>query len=461
MRLVVVLSIVVWYVLTAISSISLKQALTSSAETLTPLITPLWSSVLVSILPCLGFLLPTVRAATTSSINNNSNPKWVMILLGLIQGLYILTLFLSFSLEGVALTYTIKALEPMGNLILLKLLGRPAHVTQLSFLGLCFLPYGIYLSQHQSENWGSRGLGFALFNVALTSIRSVLLKLYTYNPVMSYLDISAIGLLFLIVAVLNVGFDDFAPVRWMTSPNLFFGVTSFVGYNLASFFVLSNIDPVLHGACNVLKRCTTVALAIVMIPQEAAMLTPRQLFGVGFTLVALGVYVYGRTTRSNDKIRLVRRLLTAMVSLQYMFTINQSIYLPTMQTANFNSMDRHTHNYVVWTFPFAPPTGEGGGGVGEGQHRSEYSEQYQGKDYTFICPYRNACQEFGDHSLVSGLSPSFFQLNLRSLISVSSNFYQYVRDHAYHKVRHGKDFPLHIQAIAMISLLSKNPGTHY
>ena len=379
-----------------------------------------------------------------------------MILLGLIQGLYILTLFLSFSLEGVALTYTIKALEPMGNLVLLKILGRPAHVTQLSFLGLCILPYGIYLSQHQSENWGPRGLGFALFNVALTSTRSVLLKLYTYNPVMSYFHISAIGLLFLIVAVvLNVGFDDFAPVQWMTSPNLIFGVTSFVGYNFASFFVLSNIDPVLHGACNVLKRCTTVALAIVMIPQEAAMLTPQQLFGVGFTLVALGVYVYGRTTRSNNKIRLVRRSLTVMVSLQ-LFTINQSI-LPTMHTANFNSIDRH--NFVVWTFPFAPPTG--GGGVGEEHHRSEYSEQYQDKDYTFVCPYRNACQKFGDHSSVSALSPSSFQLNLRSVTSGSSNFYQYVRDHAYHKVRHGKEFPLHIQAIAMISLLSKNPGTHY
>ena len=132
------------------------------------------------------------------------------------------------------------------------------------------------------------------------------------------------------------------------------GVTSFVGYNFASFFVLSNIDPVLHGACNVLKRCTTVALAIVMIPQEAAMLTPQQLFGVGFTLVALGVYVYGRTTRSNNKIRLVRRSLTVMVSLQL---YNQSI-LPTMHTANFNSMDRH--NFVVWTYFHLPLQSEVG-----------------------------------------------------------------------------------------------------
>lgn len=109
----------------------------------------------------------------------------------------------------------------MGNLIVLRLIGRPAHVTPLSFLGLCFLPYRIFLSQRQSESWTLTlpgwGLGFALFNVALTSVRSVPLKLYTFNPTMSYFHISACGLQPLVPATLFVRGENFAPGRWMTS----------------------------------------------------------------------------------------------------------------------------------------------------------------------------------------------------------------------------------------------------
>ena len=335
----VVLSIAAWYILTALSSISLKQALTSET------VTPLWASVLVSVPPCLGYLTQTIRRP----IHSSSNPTWVMILLGLIQGLYILTLFLSFSLEGVALTYTIKALEPMGNLCLLRLLGRPAHVTPLSFLSLCFLPYGIFLSQRRSDSWTlGRGLGCALFNVGLTSVRSVLLKLYTYNPTMSYLHISAFGLLFLIPAALLVGGDDFDLGGWITSSNLIFGVASFVGYNFASFFVLSNVDPVLHGACNVLKRSTTVALAMMIIPEEAASLPPHQLFGVGFTFVALGVYAYGRS-RPSRKIRLARLAFIAMVMVS-------QIFLPISQTSHRNAMYRRIFAHITsWFGHFLSP----------------------------------------------------------------------------------------------------------
>ena len=169
------LSIGIWYFLTATSSISLKSELASNT------ITPLWMAVLVSALPTLGFLSPSVRAA------RSDNPIWVLMLLGTIQAMYTLTLFLSFLLEGVALTYTIKALEPLANMCILRLIGRPAKVTSLSLLGLCFLPYGIFMSQMSSVGgFTPRGLGFALINVALTSVRSILLKVYTYDPSVSY-----------------------------------------------------------------------------------------------------------------------------------------------------------------------------------------------------------------------------------------------------------------------------------
>lgn len=91
-------------------------------------------------------------------------------------------------------------------------------------------------------------------------------------------------------------------------------------------------------------------------------------------------------------------------------------------------------DFVVWTFPFAPP-----------------SPWEHDPDTTIICPYRNACL---DGSRTSSKASS---LNLRSLTE-GSYFHQYVRDHAYHKVRHGKDFPLHIQAISMLSILLKKPS---
>jgi len=119
--------------------------------------------------------------------------------------------------------------------------------------------------------------------------------------------------------------------------NLIFGITSFVGYNFASLFVLSNVDPVLHGACNVLKRCLTVGLSILMIPQEA-LISPQQLFGVVFTFIALlGVYAHGRS-RPNGGIKLARCALIAVVVSQQILTTHQSTTLSVLQTIH---LDEH------------------------------------------------------------------------------------------------------------------------
>jgi len=279
------LSIRIWYFLTAMSSISLR------AEFASETITPLWAAVLVSVLPCLGFLFPSVRAA------RSKNPIWVLMLLGMIQSLYVQTLFYSFLIEGVALTYTIKALEPIGNLCILRLVGKPTHVTHISFLGLCVLPCGIFLSQMSSKIFSLRGLSFAMINVVLVSVRSVLLKLHTYDPSISYFHISACSLTVLIPAAL-IASQEFSPWDWMVSSNLLFGIASFVGYNYASFFVLNKVDPILHAACNVLKRSVTVGISILIMPQGA--LSPQQLLGIGITFASLGVYACGRSMLSVD-----------------------------------------------------------------------------------------------------------------------------------------------------------------
>lgn len=48
-------------------------------------------------------------------------------------------------------------------------------------------------------------------------------------------------------------------------------------------------------------------------------------------------------------------------------------------------------------------------------------------------------------------------MNLRDLTH-GTYFHNYVRDHAYHKVRHMNDFPYHIQAITLLGLLKSNHG---
>ena len=233
----------------ATSSISLKQAMSSR------IITPLWASILVSVPPSLMWLLsPSIRRrASTSDISTR-----VIGLLGMIQALYVLTLFISFNIEGVALTYTIKALEPVGNMWILRVIGRPTHVTRISLMGLCILPFGIFLTQI-SSSVNLSGLVYALVNVILTCVRSVLVKHYTHDPSVSYFQISAYGLLALMPGAL-LAIHDFSPQIWMADTNLQFGVASFIGYNCASFFVLSMVEPILHGALNVFKRCITVTL---------------------------------------------------------------------------------------------------------------------------------------------------------------------------------------------------------
>ena len=111
---------------------------------------------------------------------------------------------------------------------------------------------------------------------------------------------------------------------------------------------------------------------------------------------------------------------------QFRFSVDTS-------SAENTHTSRKPSTFVVWMFPFPPPVG---------------TMAIQ-SDEILICAYSNACKEYKDHS----------KINLRSLTQ-NTYFHNYIRDHAYHKVRHMNDFPHHIQAITMMALLQTRSGEY-
>ena len=88
--------------------------------------------------------------------------------------------------------------------------------------------------------------------------------------------------------------------------------------------------------------------------------------------------------------------------------------------------------HVVWMFPFSPK---------ENNH-------HIGNHEILVCPFENACADYNSHH-----RRAIF--NLKE-ITKDSFFENYVRDHAFNKIRHWKDFPTHIQVITLLSLLQKH-----
>ena len=95
-------------------------------------------------------------------------------------------------------------------------------------------------------------------------------------------------------------------------------------------------------------------------------------------------------------------------------------------------MPSTTSLFVVWMFPFPPPS---------------TAVVPSSDDVVIICAYSNAC----------GSNENHVSINLMSMTK-GNYFSNYICDHAYHKVRHMLDFPLHIHAITMITLLQSTQG---
>ena len=131
------------------------------------------------------------------------------------------------------------------------------------------------------------------------------------------------------------------------------------------------------------------------------------------------------------------------LSSSYSFKSKSSILRAATSTsrATLLTMINTNKKYVVWMFPFPPPPPP---------PPSSSEPKNVNADEVLICAYSFACNQ--DYE-------QFLTINIRDL--TQNTYYEnYIRDHAYHKVRHMIDFPYHIQAITMLSLLLLGNGTN-
>ena len=124
------------------------------------------------------------------------------------------------------------------------------------------------------------------------------------------------------------------------------------------------------------------------------------------------------------------------------FDILPSNLLATFDSSSSSSATDKT--FVVWTFPFPPPR----------PPRFSSPREVVSADETLLCHYDYACSQF---TTTTTTTINKQKVNLRSL-TAGSKYEHYIRDHAYHKVRHLHNFPYHLQAITMISVLTNHPG---
>ena len=211
-------------------------------------------------------------------------------------------------------------------------------------------------------------------------------------------------------------------------------------YNMASITVLSLTSAPVHSLLNVGKRIANVLAAAV------AFSTPISSGGrVGMLFAAVGAMLYNNTSvrpivlLCKRSTRRVRKMVTAglfvigaMVGQDYF-----GLHKP-RTTRRDGSVVRLTtnpsKNFVVWMYPFPPPSASSLDNVREGEE-------------VLICPYRTACQGRGRGKMSS-----------MAELTEGSFFHPYVTEHIYHKLRHFSDFAHHIQAIAMLSLLRSEEG---
>ena len=211
-------------------------------------------------------------------------------------------------------------------------------------------------------------------------------------------------------------------------------------YNMASITVLSLTSAPVHSLLNVGKRIANVLAAAV------AFSTPISSGGrVGMLFAAVGAILYNNTPvrpmvllckRSTPR---VRKIVTAVLFVIGAMRGQDYFGLRKPHTTRRDgSVVRLTtnpsKNFVVWMYPFPPPSASSLDNVREGEE-------------VLICPYRTACQGRGRGEISS-----------MAELTKGSFFHPYVTEHVYHKLRHFSDFAHHIQAIAMLSLLRSEKG---
>jgi len=93
---------------------------------------------------------------------------------------------------------------------------------------------------------------------------------------------------------------------------LVIGVTAFVGYNLCSFHVLSQVDTVTHGTLSVMKRLFLIGWALFMRPHTPP-LNATQGTGLIVANAGLAVYFAARYRESHQHRRFWMGTLGAML----------------------------------------------------------------------------------------------------------------------------------------------------
>ena len=216
-------------------------------------------------------------------------------------------------------------------------------------------------------------------------------------------------------------------------------------YNIASISVLCLISAQSHSLLNVGKRVSNVLVAATVFQENIG------IQGImGLLVAATGGFAYlsspkgkRRNVRPALKINKILRITTLVIFASFfLFNLNLSYLLTStyknevgetnLSSTGVLTKKTHSSDFLVWMFPFPPPTKEA---------------SKMAIDDTLICAYSNACNDYEHHT----------KINLKALTK-DTYFHNYVCDHAYHKVRHMQDFPYHIHAITMMSLLQTRPG---
>lgn len=378
---------------------------------------------------------------------------------------------LGFAFGSASLVQIIKLLEPVETLIFTVIVTKSlSSVTVRKSLSTCVIILGTSILLMQKNNnvfINSQAVAFALCSGMCMAMRNTVLKKLKHpnspeqdqkqtsgwhvaalDGTQQFIQITrtafAVSVIFA-VAVTGVHSTS----EKMTSVTILILSSGWIGlqsiiyhglYNIASISVLCLVSAQSHSLLNVGKRVSNVLVAAVVFGENIG------IQGImGLVTAAIGGFVYAANPKMiilfATKIRLYS--IPTIVCALLLVVVNFNNFLSTKEVLTSitnahltNDMAHSSPHFSVWMFPFPPPT------------KDPYKIAVDG---TLICAYSNACDSYEDHGI---------KINLRALTK-DTYFHNYVSDHAYHKVRHMKDFSYHIHAITMISLLQTRPGKYH
>lgn len=424
----------------------------------------------ISIFVILRFFRPKITKTTDARMNYTDTESLSLVqivdktpisaIIGLLHFLGCFCTNMGFAFGSASVVQIIKLLEPVETLILTVILAKSLKtVTTQKALSMLVTISGtaILLLQKKNNNTvNPTSFFFAFCSGLCMASRNVMQKHCRHKEteqegkvhVINWNEVALAGIknfiqitLYASAPALICAFATMILSRNTESLSLIkssklIGVESIVFhglYNIASISVLSLISAQSHSLLNVAKRICNILFAALVFNEKIG---AQGL--IGLLIATIGGFAY--SLKSNSIKFLVNPsrkncifyvggpaiFILTFLNLVISFGQNQTSTRTTVEHKVSLSNIPSTSNFVVWMFPFPPPK----------EARALLS------DSSLICGYDNACKDYPDN----------VKINLKELTK-NNYFHNYVCDHAYHKVRHMSDFPLHIHAITMISLL--------